>query len=258
MLPIRPLLRGFSSVFELNQTLELGLEPRFVNHSTIDAFYELYLLWAEGAALPEGEIASCRTFRNVYEEQWKETLKMRTVSQHARFRSITHIYGEDFVRILREEFKPIRGRLLKVELLEGALNFKEYLNQLTVEIGGLVTTHWETADANHCWRFIRRSDLPLYDDKTQESWAPVEIPGENYTHSPEDCVLLVKHLVNSESLSQHPLILLPAAFGEYLKKPLTTLPRNLIADRAKKEFLRTACAVEKEPWDLHRAAAALR
>lgn len=50
MLPIIPLLRGFSFVFELNQTLELGLEPRFVNHSTIDAFYELHLLWAEGAA----------------------------------------------------------------------------------------------------------------------------------------------------------------------------------------------------------------
>ncbi|CAK9117620.1 unnamed protein product, partial [Durusdinium trenchii] len=219
-----------------------------MTHMTIESFHEMYMLWCQGAAVPEDEIASSRCFREVYESTWKGKLRMRTVSQHARWRSCTHIFGQDFVQVILENVKPARGRKLKAELLPGTLDFKSYVSQLGVEVAGLVNTYHDVADPNHCWRFIRRSDLPVYDDATDESWVPVEIPGEDYPHDASDCVLLVKHLVNSPSLSQSPLVLLPASFQKLLKKPLEALPRKLVADRARKEFRKTADLVEKEPW----------
>ena len=146
---------------------------------------------------------------------------------------------------------------------------------------------------------------------------PLTSNDEVYNCSETDCVLLVKQLVNSESLSQPPTVCLPGDFGKRLKAPLEGLPRNLVSDRAKKEFLfldichflsmeiaiyiyifilaiyiftiihdisiiscpwaahdpkqpshmwplahlrflKTADVVEKEPWNLHRAAGALR
>ena len=60
---------------------------------------------------------------------------------------------------------------------------------------------------------------------------------EDYSHDASDCILLVKHLVNSASLSQTPMVLLPTSFQKLLKKQVEALPRKLIADRAKKELL---------------------
>lgn len=51
---------------------------------TVEAFYQIYLMWASGAGVPDAEIASNHCFRQTYEMQWKHTVKMRTVSQHAR------------------------------------------------------------------------------------------------------------------------------------------------------------------------------
>ena len=69
---------------------------------------------------------------------------------------------QDFVNCIEKNFKPIRNRVLKAELMEGSLDMKKYLAQYHVEIAGLVHTHHDSADANHCWRFIRRSDALLY------------------------------------------------------------------------------------------------
>lgn len=59
---------------------------------------------------------------------------------------------------------------------------------------------------------------------------------EDYPFHPDDCILLVKYLVNSQSLSQPPLAALPVKFAERLIKNLESLPRNLLSDRAKKEL----------------------
>ncbi|CAK9049340.1 Uncharacterized protein SCF082_LOCUS27352 [Durusdinium trenchii] len=246
----------------------MRLQPRYMTHMTIESFHEMYMLWCQGAAVPEDEIASSRCFREVYESTWKGKLRMRTVLEgylllepdiaNNSSAEVTvllkaidwaeeelarqgkslpeHLILEDFVQVILENVKPARGRKLKAELLPGTLDFKSYVSQLGVEVAGLVNTYHDVADPNHCWRFIRRSDLPVYDDATDESWVPVEIPGEDYPHDASDCVLLVKHLVNSPSLSQSPLVLLPASFQKLLKKPLEALPRKLVADRARKEW----------------------
>lgn len=62
----------------------LGLQIRHMNHMTVEAFYQIYLMWGQGSGVPEGEVASRTCFRDTYETNWKKTLKMRTVSQHAR------------------------------------------------------------------------------------------------------------------------------------------------------------------------------
>eukprot|EP00435_Cladocopium_sp_Y103_P059149 s248_g21.t1 len=103
---------------------------------------------------------------------------------------------QDFVEIIKTNFKPIRNRVLKAELLQGSLDMKKYLGQYRVEIAGL----------------------------------------EKYEKLANDCILLVKHLVNSESLSQAPFCLLPAEFQKYMKDGLAAQPRNLVADRARKEW----------------------
>lgn len=59
---------------------------------------------------------------------------------------------------------------------------------------------------------------------------------EDYKHCDTDCILLVKHLVNSQSLSQPPLTLLPAEFLKKIQQELESLPRNILSDRAKKEL----------------------
>ncbi|CAK9057168.1 unnamed protein product [Durusdinium trenchii] len=181
---------------------------------------------------------------------------------HSRFRSVTHVFGEDFVSVIKANVTPCKGRELVVELLPGSHNWKEFYEQYSLNIAGLVPNpHVKDKSqmtVNHCWRFIKRSDLPLYDDKCGDSWCAKEISGETYDKSDNDCVLLLKHLVNSESLSQPPLIVLPEAFRSRLQQPVKVLPRNLLADRAKKEFLRTAELVEQDPWLLTKAANALR
>ena len=61
---------------------------------------------------------------------------------------------------------------------------------------------------------------------------------EDYVHNPSDCILLVKHLCNSASLSQRPITLLPTTFAKLLEKPVGVLPRNLlVAERTARELL---------------------
>ena len=60
-----------------------GLQPRHIGHMTMEAFFQNYILWCDGAGLPSEERAGCRTFREMY-EVWKDVVPMRTLSQHAR------------------------------------------------------------------------------------------------------------------------------------------------------------------------------
>ncbi|CAK8991492.1 Uncharacterized protein SCF082_LOCUS2681 [Durusdinium trenchii] len=131
-----------------------------------------------------------------------------------------HLIIEDFVKLILEKVTPSRKRELRAEILTGSLNWKQYYDQYEIQMSGL--------------------DLPLYDDRSGDSWKPTEIPKEDYKHCDTDCILLVKHLVNSQSLSQPPLTLLPAEFLKKIQQELESLPRNILSDRAKKEWERFA------------------
>lgn len=60
---------------------------------------------------------------------------------------------------------------------------------------------------------------------------------ETYTQNPDDCIMLVKRYVNSYELSQEPMVFLPSDFKAFMREGLEALPRNLLTDRTKKEFL---------------------
>ncbi|CAL1144838.1 unnamed protein product [Cladocopium goreaui] len=214
-----------------------------------------------------------------------------------KFLSVSHIYGEvghthgpvdqrlsiavsafsnedtiqtpgDFLKILDTKVSPVKGRELKNGMLEGTWDYKTWVEQLGLQISGLVpnarAVGGDEHRVNHSWRFIRRCDLPKYDQKTGESWAPLEIeglgPGKELSYTPcdHDVIFLAKELVNSNELSQRPLVALPKDFLAKLKEPLKLILRNPIPERSLKEFLKTARVIEQEPWYLLRAAEELR
>lgn len=62
----------------------LGMQPRHLQNMSIEAFYDLYVLWCKGNDYEDAEISKVRTFSYVFEEKWKHLLKFREISQHAR------------------------------------------------------------------------------------------------------------------------------------------------------------------------------
>ena len=77
--------------------------------------------------------------------------------------------------------------------------------------------------------------------------------------SPFDVILLVKQWASDTALSQPPLLLLPASAALRLcPNSLGVSVCRTITDSERKEFEKTASAVGKSPWNLHRAAAWLR
>lgn len=61
-----------------------GMAARHMQHTTMEAFYELYVMWCDGNAIPDADRAKSRLFSMIYELRWKSILQFRTVSQHAR------------------------------------------------------------------------------------------------------------------------------------------------------------------------------
>lgn len=60
------------------------MAARHMQHTTMEAFYELYVMWCDGNAIPDADRAKSRLFSMIYELRWKSILQFRTVSQHAR------------------------------------------------------------------------------------------------------------------------------------------------------------------------------
>ncbi|CAL1157939.1 unnamed protein product [Cladocopium goreaui] len=59
-----------------------GMQPRHLQHMSMEAFYELYLLWGSGNGDTRDDLAKSRCFSLVYEERWKGLLQFRETSQH--------------------------------------------------------------------------------------------------------------------------------------------------------------------------------
>jgi hypothetical protein len=71
----------------------------------------------------------------------------------------------------------------------------------------------------------------------------------------DDVILLAKHWMHSTSLCQHPFLLLPATRLQMLDAcPVQAMPRNIMTERALREYRKTALAVALAPWRVLRAA----
>jgi hypothetical protein len=60
------------------------------------------------------------------------------------------------------------GREIHVEKIDAIYNFTEWFATLGLEMSGIASTHFEP-EANHCWRIVRRGDLPGYVDCCTEN-----------------------------------------------------------------------------------------
>ena len=75
-----------------------------------------------------------------------------------------------------------------------------------------------------------------------------------------DVLLLAKQFMHSDRLSQQPSVVFP--FNQILKlgrgAPTAPNQRNVLAQKAKDEYLKTSLLIEQHPWSMHKAAAHLR
>lgn len=67
-----------------------GLQPRHLQHMSMEAFFELYQLWASGNECEGKEVAKYRTFGQIYHERWRDLICFRETSQHARCHGRLH------------------------------------------------------------------------------------------------------------------------------------------------------------------------
>ncbi|CAL1166136.1 unnamed protein product [Cladocopium goreaui] len=198
------------------------------------------ILQSRGCEMPAHLIIetdnTCKEGKNAIVARWSSL----AVAKH-KFASVSHVFGEvghthgpvdqrlsiavtafsnedtiqspeDFLKILDTKVSPVKGREMINMMLPGTWNYKLWLDQLGVQISGLTPNararNGDELRVNHSWRFIRRCDLPSYDQRTGESWAPIELEGKDATYAPhgDDVIFLAKELVNSDHLSQQPLV----------------------------------------------------
>jgi hypothetical protein len=99
---------------------------------------------------------------------------------------------EDFQRHIEQHFHGAGGRDSHVESASGFLDFKGWLSKLGINIKGLTSTHTEPF-TNHCWRFVRRQDLPKYQ--------AMEVVVDNSLvkePNPLDVIMLAKEYISSK------------------------------------------------------------
>lgn len=84
-----------------------GLSPRHMQHTTMEAFYELYLMWCDGSSIPEDQRAKSRCFAGVYGGDWQQCLKFRAPSQHARLGVLCLFLGGHLLNLFPKHLKWI-------------------------------------------------------------------------------------------------------------------------------------------------------
>jgi hypothetical protein len=162
----------------------------------------------------------------------------------------------DFAAWIRANVKPVGGRVLHVEVLDGTYDFQQWFTKLDVCISGLAATSLEP-DTNHVWRFIPSSLAASVLDGGVE----IEVAHDDWkgmVHDDSDAVLLLKQYMHSENFSQVPLLVQPKEIATRLKiEDLSPALRNELGERTVHEFRKTARALATEPWNLFKAQAYL-
>ena len=166
---------------------------------------------------------------------------------------------DDFMALLAEKMVPRRGRQLHVEKIDATYDWKSYLMWLNVSMKGLAKTA-DCRDVVHSFRFVKRRDLELYQQKCVWDVNVDESPFPARDTHHADIILLMKHRMSSRHLCQAPLLCIPHEMFALLHPdgPTEVEPRKVLADTVLREYRNTAQVVEQHPWNLSRAASYLR
>ena len=159
---------------------------------------------------------------------------------------------DSFMQAISEGVQPREGRDLKVHRLRAAPHFREFFQQLDLNVSGHTQTKKKTEnheEAVHVFVFQRR-----------DSFQGV-VPDDTAECPPEagDVILTCRQHLSSQELSQAPLLFAGAAdFAKLLPGgPSELTPRGSFSDRQKKEFQKTAEKISQPPWNMEQGCAYL-
>ncbi|CAK9098697.1 unnamed protein product, partial [Durusdinium trenchii] len=119
----------------------------------------------------------------------------------------------DFVQCIKETLKPARGRELFAEKLEGLWDWQKFMEPMERVMSGVAILKSQP-DVNYAFRIVTRKDMKLYSG--YEKWVDMaDEEHEALDQCPEgpadgDVFLLCKQFMHSTSLSQKPVLLMPA------------------------------------------------
>ena len=146
--------------------------------------------------------------------------------------------------------QPIVATHIPQEQIHATHDWKSFFAPLEMHYKGLFGMGGGTADAAHCVRVVRIDDLA-----THHPALKVESPYAGFNglqRSGSDAVLVCKHLLSSQSLSQVPTLLLPSTLLKCLDwlADIPVAPRNPLVPEGVKQFRRTANSISAAPWSL--------
>ena len=159
--------------------------------------------------------------------------------------------------VTRDNVRQPVGHEQHIERVGGVLDWKSWFAPLKLDVHGHTRTQrmrQAGVDAIHCFRFVRRENCGR---PCGWPWPEPTGPGDPLGH-PGDVLLLGMMHLSGKALTEN-LLFCPHSSFECLGKAAPGARPLLTPDRSTaKEFEKTAQAVEREPWRLHRAAADLR
>ena len=157
--------------------------------------------------------------------------------------------------MIRDHVRPPKGHQHQIEHIMGALNWKAFFKALGIDVHGHTrTSRMRDAgvDALHCFRFVRSEHLgrPC-------GWEFPELSQATKGEHPRDVMLLAKMHIASTKLEEQLVFCHHESFQRLADRPVVA-PLVPVDARTASEYEKTAQAVAKQPWGLHRAAQYLR
>eukprot|EP00959_Pyramimonas_sp_CCMP1952_P453383 9468143-Pyramimonas_sp.AAC.1 len=156
------------------------------------------------------------------------------------------------MQTVQEHMHGVRGRKLILRRLNATWDMQSFTAAMVVGFVGIHPTE-KAPDVNHCYRFVRRCDLELYQQHVDNPW---EIGCDHLDTDPHDVILLVKQWVHSSMLSQNPVLAVAqnkVPVAEEALAKLEPMIRNSLSDNEVKQFRKSAGEFAKEPWEMERA-----
>ena len=159
--------------------------------------------------------------------------------------------------VIRDHVRQPAGHEQHIERVGGVLDWKSWFAPLKLDVHGHTRTRrmrQAGVDAIHCFRFVRRENCGR---PGGWPWPAATCPGDPLGH-PCDVWLLGMMHMSSADLSEDLLFCRHSSFECLPTSAPGALPLLNVDGGTAREFEKTARAVEKEPWRLHRAAAYIR
>lgn len=117
---------------------------------------------------------------------------------------------EEFRDHILENFQPACGRALHCEVLESTWDFQSAFHELEIHFRGICPSQYEPL-VNHVWHFAQRG----LTSELVPAGTVIENHHSGFTsETPRDCILLTKQHLHSSSLSQLPVLAMPANCAE--------------------------------------------